>query len=622
MICAGIMTPSLGANSLVSAGIGVISNIFSNELPKYLEEVLRHSSEILQHRDLTEVVGLAIAVVIDSVAKEFSQYSLELHKISWNTGKNWWLWTTESGDDIPIPPIRENQLILIFSKKTEEFEKVRLLEQKDWQDIFNWLCVLNNVEIPEELRKHVAEKLYTTFPRAVREVLKDDAGRGGQAYKEMQLLLMSKIIDATQDLQKNDSYILERLGKTASKKDVQDALALILEALNRSVTSQSFYEHIIKIETKLDGLAVLLKQNQPFYPDFEDYINEKIQDFVGRQFVFNEIKNFLLNQKKGYFLIEADPGFGKSAIIAKLIRLAKCIGYFNIIRQNRVTTEQFIESVCQQLISRYQLTNYSTPIHPDNLRDGTFFSKLLQEASKKLGIQEKLIIAIDALDEVDISNYRSGVNVLYLPESLPNGVYIILTKRPQKLPLVVNNVKNFNLRGYESNCRQDVESYIKLRINQKQALQNWIQSQQVTNANFVTILADKSENNFMYLHYILPEIESNSYQSLNINNLPQGLQSYYYQHWQRMGMISQPLPMDKVDIVYRLAISLEPVSVRMLAQLSKKQPFIVQRVLDEWGQFLHKVKVGNESRYSIYHKSFQDFLLSDEIAGAYEDEIS
>jgi hypothetical protein len=52
---------------------------------------------------------------------------------------------------------------------------------------------------------------------------------------------------------------------------------------------------------------------------FQALIEDKTKDFVGREYVFNAIADFLTNQPNGYFIIEGDPGMGKSAILAEYI---------------------------------------------------------------------------------------------------------------------------------------------------------------------------------------------------------------------------------------------------------------------------------------------------------------
>ena len=52
---------------------------------------------------------------------------------------------------------------------------------------------------------------------------------------------------------------------------------------------------------------------------FQALIEDKTKDFVGREYVFNAIADFLTNQPNGYFIIEGDPGMGKSPILAEYI---------------------------------------------------------------------------------------------------------------------------------------------------------------------------------------------------------------------------------------------------------------------------------------------------------------
>ncbi|MEQ8463409.1 hypothetical protein [Coleofasciculus sp. E1-EBD-02] len=120
----------------------------------------------------------------------------------------------------------------------------------------------------------------------------------------------------------------------------------------------------------------------------------------------------------------------------------------------------------------------------------------------------------------------------------------------------------------------------------------------------------------MYLRYVLEDIESGAYQDLNLANLPQGLQQYYYQHWQRMGMTAKPLPRTKIKIVYVLAEARKPVSSLLISQFAGEDALTVQEVLDEWDQFLREERIEGQTRYSIYHASFQDFLHRQDIVQA------
>lgn len=364
---------------------------------------------------------------------------------------------------------------------------------------------------------------------------------------------------------------------------------------------------------------------------FQSLITDKTEGFVGRNYVFAAIEEFLDNEACGYFIIEADPGVGKTAILAEYVKRTRCVAHFNVRSQGINRAEEFLKCVCTQLIERYKLP-YSLPLTPEHTRDGNFLARLLNEISTldtsvddtyatttlKTGAKStsKLVIAVDALDEVDLSSHTLGANVLYLPASLPQSVYFILTKRMTPVPMVVNHHRVFELMQYATESLQDAKTYIRCRVNHSEALQTWIGSQGLTVEEFVTTLAEKSDHNFMYLRYVLPAIESGTYQDLTIENLPEGLEQYYYQHWQNMGMTAKPLPRTKIKIVYVLAEARKPVSRQLISEFSGEDALTVQEVLDEWQQFLREQRIDGQTGYSIYHTSFQDFLHCQDIVQA------
>jgi hypothetical protein len=218
----------------------------------------------------------------------------------------------------------------------------------------------------------------------------------------------------------------------------------------------------------------------------------------------------------------------------------RCVAHFNVQSQGITRAEQFLKNVCKQLIQGFQL-NY-TPLPENATKDGNFLARLLGEVSAKLG-GKKLVIVVDALDEVDLTSQTSGSNVLYLPQSLPNGVYFIVSKRPQFVPLHVSNERTFDLMQHPAESLEDLKSYIQKRTGISGKLQEWIASQGLTVEAFVTAVAEKIEKNFMYLRYVLSDIESDKSPDLTLENLPKGLEQYYEYHWGRMGMTAKPLPM-------------------------------------------------------------------------------
>jgi transcriptional regulator with XRE-family HTH domain len=344
---------------------------------------------------------------------------------------------------------------------------------------------------------------------------------------------------------------------------------------------------------------------QQIPPEFERLIKDKTESFLGRKFVFARIEEFFSKNPNGYFTVVGDAGMGKSAIAAKyVLDNPEAICFFNIRAEKMNRPDLFLNKIRQQLMSRYQLQDAAS----------ADLSTLLTKASEKIAVGERLVIVVDALDEVD---QESTGNLLYLPTILPKGVYFLLTRRPynqneKRLNLSPSvPIKELDLRDYADRSSQDVKEYIWLLLNDgeyKQGLSLWIQKQNLSHTDFVEEVATKSENNFMYLRYVLPAIANGFYDNKPLDELPVGLQGYYENHWQLMGMTTKPLPKNKIKIVYVMCALGRAASREVVAKSSKQNALTVQEVLDGWAQFLQKQENYQPARYRFYHESFRDFL--------------
>ncbi|MBF2014849.1 MAG: ATP-binding protein [Rivularia sp. T60_A2020_040] len=367
-------------------------------------------------------------------------------------------------------------------------------------------------------------------------------------------------------------------------------------------------------EQTIQALVKAIQQTTPknVPTQFQSLIADKTKEFVGREYVFNAIEAFIANNSKGYFTIIGDPGQGKSAILAKYVQDTGCIAHFNVLLQGPNRAEQFLESVCNQLIERYELDYH--PLPPNATQDGEFLGQLLDEVAQKSD-GKAVIIAVDALDEVNTA-YKDAANILYLPPYLPDGLYFIMTRRRGvEVPLTsfAPMPPPLNLLDFQTDSERDVRTYIRNRVNNSGNLCQRIDDiWGETITEFTNKIAQKSENNFMYLRYVLLDIESGLYQDLSLEQFPQGLQGYYEFHWRRMGMTKEPLPVEKIKIVYILGEVREPVSRRKICDFSGENEYAVQQVLNEWEQFLHEL-IKEEKRYSAYHASFRDFLHRQDI---------
>jgi hypothetical protein len=350
-----------------------------------------------------------------------------------------------------------------------------------------------------------------------------------------------------------------------------------------------------------------------------ELIAEKTQSFVGRDYVFAAIENFIASVACGYFTIEGDPGAGKTAILAEYVRRTGCVAHFNIRSQSLNTSGYFIQSLGSQLTARYGIPARAQGGDRDHY--GEILARMLADARSGVSVGESLVIVVDALDEVNTSGDPLGSNVLFLPSRLPTGVYFLLSSRLTGVPLQADApARTYDLARHQEDTMADIREYLR-RMGGQERLRTWLDARSIPLATFIAVLADKSESNFMYLRHVLPELAAGTYQDFDIEELPQGLEQYYESHWRVMAMGAGPASRLKVWVIYLLCEFARPVSTAVLARVLREveptaDAIAVQEVLEEWRQFLHRDAAPDGSRFSLYHGSFRDFLHRKDIVAS------
>lgn len=423
------------------------------------------------------------------------------------------------------------------------------------------------------------------------------------------------------------TYLKEELRGTDIFRPVFDAQSLDEIAANTSISAEMLGD----VEDRLASLAELVysrfvemtrlfsgasPQINSQIRDFTTFIENRTELFVGRQFVFAALDQFVQKESCGYFFIVGDPGIGKSSVAAHLVRSNGYIHHFNIRREGINTAKAFLLNVCAQLIVLHGLPYDVLP--PEAAEDSGFLSKLLREVANRNDGQ-KTIVVIDGLDEADPGGLASGVNPLFLPSVLPSGVYICATMRKQTVaPYTDCRAEYFCIEHDSANNMSDIRAYVEQSLKRR-GIQAYIRSQDIDAEIFVEHLSKKSEGNFMYLRHVLPELERGAYKGLTLNALPTGLRSYYEDHWKRMRrQDGEDIWYEyKLPIIMALAVVKKPVSIGLISDFAGVyKPALIADVLKEWSQFLHEEQYEYEGaiqkRYSVYHESFREFLAERE----------
>ncbi len=353
--------------------------------------------------------------------------------------------------------------------------------------------------------------------------------------------------------------------------------------------------------------------------DFERLVDERTRNFVGRDFIFQAIDELLESPgfSSGYILIRGEPGIGKTALLSQLVRTRGYVHHFNIAPENIRSVRAFLGDVCAQLIVRYELDHAIVP--DEATQDSAFLSQLLAEAAVKAGDQP-VVVLVDALDEAEDVGLAASANRLYLPKVLPRGVFVILTSREQMdYRLDVDRREDLYLRDVDPQNLEDVRTYIRnfLQAHQ-QEMAGRITAWGVDAGEFIELITDKSQGNFMYLVHVLEDIRTGRLSPETINNiqdLPRGLREYYLRHWRTMRAQDR----DRFERIYEpvlriLATVREPVTIQSVEGWTDVDPPRIREVIRDWRPFLNEERSATgELLYRVYHASFQDFLTEEGI---------
>lgn len=348
--------------------------------------------------------------------------------------------------------------------------------------------------------------------------------------------------------------------------------------------------------------------------DFGRFITEKTDAFVGREWVFERFAEFQEEHPRGYFVLEGDPGIGKSALAAEVVRRNGYPHHFNIRAEGITGAEDFFRNICAQLATAFDLHGAALVEGVDQGR--RHFKELLEMIVSKYP-DEKVTIVIDALDEA--VPLDAGVNPLYLPLAVPPGIYILATSRRGSSLRVDCEIETLSIEQDDAGNLADVRAFVESYVD-RPGVSRYRQAFGLSKQDFVEELVEKSQGNFMYLRFVLPEIESGVYQEREPGSLPEGLAGYYQDHWQRMRARDETHWFDyQLPVLMALSSVKGPVPLDLLAQFAGvSEQARVSSVLTEWDAFLYKrdLSVGGQGdlqkHYRLYHDSFRDFIAAKE----------
>jgi hypothetical protein len=367
--------------------------------------------------------------------------------------------------------------------------------------------------------------------------------------------------------------------------------------------------------------------------DFEELAYFHTQLFVGREDVLGEIDLRIREMPNGYLQLKALPGMGKTAIVAKLYELNalgtsakvnkgnRWVFHFCSALGGRNSTTVALRSLIAQICDAFELDRKAWLSDDlENLKDEKL-PYLLGNVAGKLGTDERLILAFDALDEGFGAEKESIPSSL--PNNLPEGVIVLISWRVDKdgknakvddalkgIPTELTHVLD-TANPLAGLTRKDLNLYLdKLHESFRITPATSQGADTVWQAASTDAQPDNPAADPFYLRFLASGTQSGSIRLDRPETVPNDLNEAFEDMWME-------LPTDHDFLAHRLLLYLAVMrdygDDSLFAELfNRERPNHPPLTKDE--VTLIRIKVGkllvyNGDRYNLFHDRFRYFLV-------------
>lgn len=401
-------------------------------------------------------------------------------------------------------------------------------------------------------------------------------------------------------------------------------------------------------------------------PSLRDGIAQRAGGFVGRDWVLKLIEDWADRGRDRFLILAAEPGFGKTALAAwiagagpvpdDLTAWARLDGvrsrwgavHFCVGRTQMSTVEagNFPLELARQLQRAYpeydaailrregvsisatvnvqtvengnvtgvRIGNLIIPVEdPQRVYDRAVRRPLTALCEEYPGL--RVFILVDALDEALADNRPTIVDLIAGSEDFPTGVRFLLTCRRNDARVLDHfpgaRVEDLSDPAVADQNDQDIRAY----IENHPAWQSWCASPGSDPSTPLAQLLRAADGNFLYLRFLLDEVEVGTRSFDRLGGLPSGLSGLYRTYLDRL------IPdRGRVSGARRWLKECEP----LLGLLCVAEPAAPDTVLPQWLGWTrakltaHLLEVRQVTEYvrddggghRLYHRSMVEFLTS------------
>jgi hypothetical protein len=375
-------------------------------------------------------------------------------------------------------------------------------------------------------------------------------------------------------------------------------LTPLADQLNHDVT----YLQGQRIESTLARIVVALSR-QARLPElgqrkgsardlFGQLISFHTKLFAGRDAQIAEIMDFVDAERTGYVFVEALSGYGKTSLLAQLVK------------QNPQFCYHFISQFYKRSGSGFDptgrsdvLLNLWEQLNPGHSWDGP--QRNLEMEFGHLLSQPRVnpaIVVLDGVDEIDPAGGLWGL----LPPQLPEGLIVVFSARSQgdRSPLRDLNLSDEHIGRHLVLPGLDVTA-----IGQLLDVAGGAATQMSRDRAFTAALYETSRGDPFYVRFLVEDVASGLVTPANVAQMPSGLEAYLDLQFEMLGR-SAYLP-EHGKILRQILIAGE-VSEEDLCILV---PGLWLR-FDEVMREIHRFLLVRDRRYTFCHDRFREYFES------------
>ena len=365
--------------------------------------------------------------------------------------------------------------------------------------------------------------------------------------------------------------------------------------------------------------------------DFDTY-RRRVQYFVGRRPVLDAIAAFTGRQPvstpaglagpfdRGYFLLVAEAGIGKTALLTHWIDHSEFCGEpirFYWRRGRNLTTLDFLRHVYHCLLAKHNIEDQDPPQGEHDYR--IKLDSLLKVVSERyLSEGEREVIVVDGLDEAGSGEDRHGA-LAAIPRALPPNVYFLLSSRPVRELNALGGGQErclrYTLDAASSWNRADVRQYVERQLG-------ILLTTGEMSPDLLPRIDEAADGNFLWAEQFCLSVRRGTLPPQSVADaLPrmQGLDELYREFWCRVvRTLSEEAERRLWRVIGILSVARTALTGEQICRYAgiEDDQWIVCRA--QLQQYLDEVELQNERDsedpfvgFRIYHASFRDFLLRD-----------